>query len=122
MQTKSPNRFPRVMRVRFDKGAEGCLDTTQLAEMQVSPRYAASTVRGGYGGGVDSAGGKRRGRHDGRGRKKGGGLNVSGVFATGGGDGVIVKEDVFVTNGKPLEMCVIGTRFLKVRINVSIKG
>lgn len=107
-------RFPRVTRIRYDKGAEGCIDRAQLAEIQASPRHPASTGYGGY----KNTGkvGKRRKRSGNKGWGGDGRRDVSGLFATGGGDAVTVKENVFVTNGKPLEMCVIGNRFVRVSV------
>lgn len=107
-------RFPRVARIRYDKGAEGCLDTAQLAEIQASPRHPASTGYSGYRN--NGKVGKQRKRNGNKGWGGDGRLEVSGLFATGGGHTVTVKEKVFVTNGKPLEMCVIGNRFVKVSV------
>lgn len=107
-------RFPRVARIRYDKGAEGCLDTAQLAEIQASPRHPASTGYSGYRN--NGKVGKQRKRSGNKGWGGDGRREVSGLFATGGGEAVPVKEKVFMTNGKPLEMCVIGNRFVKVRV------
>ncbi|CAM9475934.1 unnamed protein product [Pylaiella littoralis] len=116
-------RFPRVTHIRKDKGLEGCIDTTQLAAVQARPRTAAapggrrnSSNQGGHPGA-----GSRRGGSEGkgRGRKVGGGRQVSELF-TVGGEAVTVKENVFRAasdSQKPLEMCVVGTGFSGVHVD-----
>lgn len=108
------------------------MDMTDLAAIQARPRLAA--VSGGNGrnashGGHPGAGSRRRGGggggrgHGGKGGRGSGGAarQVSELFAMAGGGAVAVKEKVFVTaNGeKPLELCVMGENFSRVRRNVS---
>lgn len=113
-------RFPRVTRIRKDKGPEGCIDTTELEAVKALLRIPAtagghrrSSTQGGHdGSGSRRDGGGGQGR--GKGRRGGGaGRQVSELFAMAEGT-VAVKEKVFVVardSEKPLEMCVMGDRF-----------
>lgn len=107
-----------MTRIRYDKGAEGSLDTTRLVELKDRPRLSAanSQAGGGSGDGASRTGRSKRQKGGGRGRGgASGGRQVSELFASGGGSSVAVERNIFVRNKQELEMCVVGTGFSKVR-------
>jgi len=102
-------RFPRITRLRPDKGLDGVMTDKELKEMKERPRGLHFASQSQYAPGMEGGGGVV-GREGGRkgGRKRGGMPLLTPGWAVGAGERVEVKGKVFAG----LYICLYGSTFV----------